>query len=401
MKFMILIANVLEKNSNSVSTNDALAAACLCNTNVIFLGDSTSLMYYLCDYLVKDPVILTTVLNLCRVASREIVKRPSVAVDTGTPMRTVRHLLTRMLNKCAGGTETSGAIAALSLLEYPSTVCSHTFWFCYTKRAVADVIQRKKDFFKSYNEKAEKELSHCAYKKDKFGTIIYNDIDKDYNIEDDDIVDIIEENEDTIVDEEEKEVENEDFYHGYYDAVDEEEDNNDDIKRIYQHNSYPMGDESLDLFAISASGAEGTKVGVIPHQHVLYLFRGEKLANYSLYEYSGIVVIHSLETKKGVKIISVKDKNKKKSTSSKKSKTKTTLYSDKADEVEEDEESFIEKDEEEEDIVEEILQDSSSDSGDEEEEEEKEEKEEEEEEKDITEEKGKEENTDVEKKKKK
>ena len=120
-----------DAHEKGVSTCPTLAAACCCNTNVIFVGDGKGILHYVTSYITKYPVELTMVTNLFSAAIQEVARRPSIAEDSGTNERTTQHVITRLINKLHYTTKTPAAIAALCLLNYPSTISSHEHWFFY------------------------------------------------------------------------------------------------------------------------------------------------------------------------------------------------------------------------------------------------------------------------------
>lgn len=153
------------RNSFAVCTSLTLAVACLCNTNTVFIGETNAAhLYYLCQYLVKGVAVLSALLSVCKAAAEDMKTRPSTASDTGTEIRTTQHLWTKILNKVSvGACETSGCLAVLSLLDYPSMVSSHGFWYLYGRVALQFLKDRKKELCmkaKLSSKKAKREEKH-------------------------------------------------------------------------------------------------------------------------------------------------------------------------------------------------------------------------------------------------
>ncbi len=64
-------------------------------------------------------------------ARHHIEKYPSVAANTGTNIRTVQHLLTRIINTLSGKIEVSGSMAAAANIGLQSSLQSHDTWQVY------------------------------------------------------------------------------------------------------------------------------------------------------------------------------------------------------------------------------------------------------------------------------
>jgi hypothetical protein len=88
---------------------------------------------------------LANSLSIASAAARHIEAYPSVAADTGEPVRNARHLLNRVLNSTNGAQEVPAQMAAASLLELPSFMCSHAFWFLFARPALAFLQQRQQE----------------------------------------------------------------------------------------------------------------------------------------------------------------------------------------------------------------------------------------------------------------
>ena len=93
------------RNGYVVETQPMLSAMARCNTNVALLGaaqEARSVMHYVGDYLTKDNSPMAHAAVLLHHAIESIHLFPSIAEDTGTPLRTAKHALTRMVNAMSG-----------------------------------------------------------------------------------------------------------------------------------------------------------------------------------------------------------------------------------------------------------------------------------------------------------
>lgn len=118
------------KCRNSVVTefNDCLTAVYGCNNAVYALtsGPSAqSALFYLLDYLTKDPVERASTLSLAQAAKAKIDAHPSTADDTGTSVRTAQHFLSVMMNSFNSFGEYSAMIAAICNLGAPPEPMTH------------------------------------------------------------------------------------------------------------------------------------------------------------------------------------------------------------------------------------------------------------------------------------
>jgi hypothetical protein len=92
-------------------------------------------------YVVKDGNQLANVLSLIKKADEHLEAHPSVADDVGTRTRTAQHLMTRLINAINSDVEISGQVAASALLGMPSNIFSSDFELCYILPALAHVQQ--------------------------------------------------------------------------------------------------------------------------------------------------------------------------------------------------------------------------------------------------------------------
>jgi len=96
-------------------------------------------------YVVKDGNQLANVLSLIKKADEHLEAHPSIAADVGTRTRTAQHLMTRLINALNSDVEISGQVAASALHGMPSNIFSSDFDFCYILPALAHVQQLIKD----------------------------------------------------------------------------------------------------------------------------------------------------------------------------------------------------------------------------------------------------------------
>jgi hypothetical protein len=84
----------------------------------------------------KDMLKMTNTLPVILESFRHIQKHPSRADNSGAPERTAQHWLTRTLNCLNGQSEFPQAMAASTLLGFTSTICSHSFSYCFITSSV-------------------------------------------------------------------------------------------------------------------------------------------------------------------------------------------------------------------------------------------------------------------------
>lgn len=116
-----------------------------CNTNVVLLGSaaqSKSAMFYLTPYLSKSKVAMGTCIQAINSAIQEIKVRPSKADNSGTPIRTTQHWITRCLNKLTSKSEISDQQAAFSLLGNTTDTSSESYSYFMPKEHISLVSQQ-------------------------------------------------------------------------------------------------------------------------------------------------------------------------------------------------------------------------------------------------------------------
>jgi hypothetical protein len=132
----------LPEDGDVVAFNRALTSALGCNTAVYILGSlqqSQSTAQYMLKYMTKDSTAITNCLSAVHEARRHVVEYPSVAANSGEPIRTAQHFCNRVLNNISGKSETSAEMAAGALLGMPSTIASHGTTYAFIWPAVKAV----------------------------------------------------------------------------------------------------------------------------------------------------------------------------------------------------------------------------------------------------------------------
>ena len=135
------------RNGLVVPFNKACSAVLGCNTAMMLLGcieQCKTAVFYTLDYMTKDAQALENSLSVIYNAKKQTTLNPSIASDVGTNERNTKHILQRIVNNLSGQVETSAMMAAASLLGMPSTMCSHSFWYCY----IIPAVQYVKDNFR-------------------------------------------------------------------------------------------------------------------------------------------------------------------------------------------------------------------------------------------------------------
>ena len=93
------------------------------------LGQAKSALFYLIPYQGKTKFPLMGSLTILDHALKHIEKHKSVAADSGTMSRTVKHLLTRVINRIHLQVEISDYQIAAALLELPSMIMSDRYTY--------------------------------------------------------------------------------------------------------------------------------------------------------------------------------------------------------------------------------------------------------------------------------
>lgn len=131
------------RNGLIVEYSPAVTALLGCNTNLSFLGSDAqakATICYILKYITKPPAELSHTLALLYKARQTIQTFPSVAPDSGAPMRTTQHYLNRIVNQTTSAQEVSAEMAASKLLQMTSEVCTHGFITVQVSSAIGYAI---------------------------------------------------------------------------------------------------------------------------------------------------------------------------------------------------------------------------------------------------------------------
>lgn len=128
--FLHLREKLPAANGFVASFNPVIALCTGSHVNASLLGSTSqakSALFYLIPYQGKTKFPLMDSLSLLDHTINHISKYPSKAADSGTTMRTVKHLLTRTINRIHLQVEVSDYQVAASLLELPSMMMTDQF----------------------------------------------------------------------------------------------------------------------------------------------------------------------------------------------------------------------------------------------------------------------------------
>lgn len=115
-------------NGNITEFSPALTFAVKANTCTSPIGDSDqakSTVFYCIKYVTKDALIPVNSASLLVDAIEHCFEYESVAKDTGTPLRSAKHIIARTVNNITQFGEYSQTLCASVLLGYHSTIKSH------------------------------------------------------------------------------------------------------------------------------------------------------------------------------------------------------------------------------------------------------------------------------------
>lgn len=130
--YTIMNANIEKRNGLVVPFNDVLTTTLGCNTSVQFLGNaeqSKNTLYYLVPYLTKDNVSLSNCIPTIQKTYDDVIKRKSVAKDSGTDTRFALHIGTRLLNQLDNSMEISDTQASAVLIGMGAVVETDKYWY--------------------------------------------------------------------------------------------------------------------------------------------------------------------------------------------------------------------------------------------------------------------------------
>ena len=131
-----LQASLETRNGMVVEFNRTLTVCFQCNTCISHLGSAAAAkvaFFYTTKYTTKGVTPLAASLVLYRKAYQHVHRFPSVADDTGTPIRTFQHFIANCLNRLQGAVEMPSAMAASALLGFPAEYCTHSTINVYAK----------------------------------------------------------------------------------------------------------------------------------------------------------------------------------------------------------------------------------------------------------------------------
>ena len=169
------------KNRWVVPYNKAMAATMGSNTATYMLGSAEQAkgaLYYIMDYMVKDPTAVVNVLSLVNEARRVTNKYASSAEDCDTAERKATHFLTRIVNNVSTKSEIPATMATAALLGITSNMSSHHYQYVYIEPAITFVKTRLKEL-SSENATNTMEESIRNPNSDEHRTSYLNDEDED------------------------------------------------------------------------------------------------------------------------------------------------------------------------------------------------------------------------------
>jgi len=130
-----------------VQYNEALSNMTTCNTNVVLLGScaqSKCAMFYLTPYLSKTKIAMGTCLEAIQTAMKDVRVRPSQhPTESGQPLRTAQHWITRSLNILSSRSEVSDNQCAFCLLGNTMDTTSESFCYINPTEHVSYVLQHR------------------------------------------------------------------------------------------------------------------------------------------------------------------------------------------------------------------------------------------------------------------
>lgn len=121
----------LEKANGFVSSYNPVTSYCTgSHNNFSLLGSliqAKGAVFYVCPYMGKSKYPLQQCLTLLQQSLDHVQDYPSIAADSGTKIRTVKHILQRLLNKMNLHMELSDYQIAADLIGLPSIIASDRF----------------------------------------------------------------------------------------------------------------------------------------------------------------------------------------------------------------------------------------------------------------------------------
>ena len=125
------------------------------HNNVLLLGSvdqAAGAVFYICPYMGKKKMPLAESLSIISHAMKYVVLNPSVADDSGTAERTVKHVLQRILNRMNMKIELSSHQVAARLLNLPTilTTESHVYVKPSSEIAMSNVLKYQQNTIGRY-----------------------------------------------------------------------------------------------------------------------------------------------------------------------------------------------------------------------------------------------------------
>ena len=271
----IMNDNIEKRNGLVVQFNDVMTVVLGCNTSVQFLGNaqqSRNTLFYLVPYLTKDNVSLSNCIPILKKTYDDILKRKSIAEDSGTDTRFAKHMGMRLLNQLDRKMEISDTQAMAALLEMGPQVSTDTYRYLNPFWHVAFVKQTidKQPNLMNFNDTDENLVSPSEDVSSSSDST-YDSIDSST---DSSLEDILNEND---------EVDLKELFIDISPVVDNEEED----QHIHQNSViYVPGGGCARVYE---RGCKLSNIQIQDPYH--YHFRGELLAELSRFEYYILIQI--------------------------------------------------------------------------------------------------------------
>ncbi|KAG1704967.1 hypothetical protein DVH05_004993 [Phytophthora capsici] len=148
-----------------------------CNSNVLNGEDSGDMVdEYQQNYMTKEGAGLKNAAGVMLTALEDVLKYPSVAEDSGTPMRTAQYLATRTVNAFGGAHEWPLSLMVYALLGNKSYVSSETLWYVFPRTFVAELQNQEVDAGGSDQDASAESESSCASETDSIADMLDFDV---------------------------------------------------------------------------------------------------------------------------------------------------------------------------------------------------------------------------------
>ena len=275
------------KNRNGLVTdyNETLTYCLKCNTAVLALGGTAqgqSAMHYTSKYITKTLNELASTalfhrhirhawLSFISKKSKEVAMYPSSAADSGSDVRTGKHIMQRIMNGLNSMNEYADTQVSAALLGMPSYMCSENVAICHIDQAV-----------KFYQEEYQK-----AQQVDVISDGNDTDSECSSNSESESVWS--ETDQDDIDETEQCSQHRSSATKDRH--IDRDMNDNtsfpDPMKRHKELNQFIRGQTNLGTGMVYT--VQGKRVPVRQYQH--YMYRGRKLEHLCYYEYTSIVAV--------------------------------------------------------------------------------------------------------------